>query len=131
MNAPALVVQSLTTGDYFRVWPDGRACQVHGEMDLDDADTVDSLHPTRVSTRNFHSVGQGDEWELIERDECPSCEPNKYCHRCDQTGFRYADLGKGISRAELPTISTDLLEAYSPRPLTESADVLAALRGER
>jgi hypothetical protein len=68
------IVCSVQTGDLFRVFPDGRACEIGDEEDLRSPYALSVLEPYRCDTSKYQSPAQGDLFRTCPFVECERCE---------------------------------------------------------
>lgn len=146
-TTPLLVVQSAETGDYFRIWPDGRAVELH-EDELRYPSAIADMQPTRRDTARLWKPEQGERfWRCVEWP-CTNCnggedrplvtEPDddhgyrsEYrCDECENEGFTLGTRSgdPDILRSELP-YDAEAVAAFKPIPLNLCADYLVDLRG--
>ena len=67
-----LIVCSIETGDIFRVFPDGTACEIHSERDLNEPENIAALTSYTHDTAKF--LAAGDDFEPVTFDVCMTCD---------------------------------------------------------
>lgn len=100
MTAHLLIVQAVLTGDYFRLWPDGRACEIGSEDDLREARDMAKLEPNRIDSAKFLSSAEGDLFWILQATTCDECGGEGEVEKFDR--WHEADEGMVMGRHAAP-----------------------------
>jgi hypothetical protein len=145
-----LIVCWVATGDLFRVFPDGRACEITDEDELHEAcGVLADLEPTRRGTAKLLDQEQGNEFWLCVPVTCQECDdgktnanadlldddgwqPDTYCRPCNGSGLTYKYTNTApVPRELLPSspaavaflpLSLDSLQPEMTLDLTKPPD---------